>query len=343
MKKTMKILVIGNGFDLQHGLQTRYTDFLNFCQSIIRVNKHESKDDDELIYHTFMHSHPEQYEELNKLLDSFWIKYFIMYRRIMGDKWVAFEKEIENVVTGLYSDAEVARKNGTDNGFISNQSWKKYPLTSAKTYSEAYEMLARDLKKLNRALEIYLSCQACKKMDSSKKMGLIERLKPDKLLSFNYTSTYFDYYCPKRSIDSEFIHGIAERSGSAAECRLILGYDDHYNNSEAVLDLVPFEKYYQRIVNRTGANYLKWLEECDEDGDVLDKTVYFYGHSMSPADGAVLKTLICAPKTSTVIFYRDGHEDERAEMIKNLAVVLQPEELIQRTGEKEGTIIFRKI
>ena len=27
----MNILVIGNGFDLAHGLQTTYKDFLNFC------------------------------------------------------------------------------------------------------------------------------------------------------------------------------------------------------------------------------------------------------------------------------------------------------------------------
>ena len=29
----MNILVIGNGFDLAHGLPTKYTDFLFFCSS----------------------------------------------------------------------------------------------------------------------------------------------------------------------------------------------------------------------------------------------------------------------------------------------------------------------
>lgn len=33
----MNILVIGNGFDLAHGLPTKYTDFLEFTKVIKRV------------------------------------------------------------------------------------------------------------------------------------------------------------------------------------------------------------------------------------------------------------------------------------------------------------------
>lgn len=35
----MNILVIGNGFDLAHGLPTRYTDFLDFIKSFIDCYK----------------------------------------------------------------------------------------------------------------------------------------------------------------------------------------------------------------------------------------------------------------------------------------------------------------
>lgn len=342
MKKTMNILVIGNGFDLQHGLQTRYTDFLDFCESIKRVAEHKPVGNDYDVFRSFSVASSEEYDEFVKLIDSFWIRYFISNRPSHGDKWVLFETEIENVAKGLFNDKEIENKNGTSNGLISVKSYRKYPLRNVKTYAEAFKQLETDLKKLKRALDIYLSCYACVKTDSSRKMGLIESLRPDKLLSFNYTSTFFDYYCPKRDIDYEFIHGIVGCSSSADECKLVLGYDDHYN-SEAVLDLVPFEKYYQRIVYRTGADYLRWLEECDGTGNSLRKTVHFYGHSMSPADGDILKTLICAPNTSTIIYYREGHEEERAEMIKNLAVVLTPEELIRRTGEHDGTIVFKRI
>ena len=29
----MNILILGNGFDLAHGLPTRYTDFLEYCRA----------------------------------------------------------------------------------------------------------------------------------------------------------------------------------------------------------------------------------------------------------------------------------------------------------------------
>ena len=33
----MNILLIGNGFDLAHGLPTKYTDFLIFCKMILKA------------------------------------------------------------------------------------------------------------------------------------------------------------------------------------------------------------------------------------------------------------------------------------------------------------------
>lgn len=34
----MNLLVIGNGFDLAHGFQTRYTDFLKYCKEYRNCN-----------------------------------------------------------------------------------------------------------------------------------------------------------------------------------------------------------------------------------------------------------------------------------------------------------------
>lgn len=41
----MNILVVGNGFDLAHGLPTKYGDFFEFCRRIdsIEENKNECK------------------------------------------------------------------------------------------------------------------------------------------------------------------------------------------------------------------------------------------------------------------------------------------------------------
>lgn len=34
----MKILVIGNGFDIDHGLATSYREFLNFCNAVLNLD-----------------------------------------------------------------------------------------------------------------------------------------------------------------------------------------------------------------------------------------------------------------------------------------------------------------
>ena len=37
MWRIMKILLLGNGFDLEHKLPTTYRDFLDFCKSVIAI------------------------------------------------------------------------------------------------------------------------------------------------------------------------------------------------------------------------------------------------------------------------------------------------------------------
>ena len=39
----MNILVIGNGFDLAHGLPTGYPDFLEFCKRARRIYTYEGE------------------------------------------------------------------------------------------------------------------------------------------------------------------------------------------------------------------------------------------------------------------------------------------------------------
>lgn len=35
--KRKKILILGNGFDLAHGLPTKYSHFLDFCQRVEEI------------------------------------------------------------------------------------------------------------------------------------------------------------------------------------------------------------------------------------------------------------------------------------------------------------------
>lgn len=103
----MKILIIGNGFDLEHGLPTRYTDFLSITFAF--MNKAIKTGDLKIDNHRAMFISA---LERNGLEDEFteivsgnaWLAYFM--NRLEFDKlneanWIDFEGEISKVIAAF--------------------------------------------------------------------------------------------------------------------------------------------------------------------------------------------------------------------------------------------------
>lgn len=120
------ILIIGNGFDLYHGLPTRYTDFLTLVRNWSDFYE-EMPTDKELYWNgdfpgyespkirltynslttedikKFLEIDPINYkwyniEQLNNGINSnLWIKYFVD-SKYEKENWIDFEREIEKVV-----------------------------------------------------------------------------------------------------------------------------------------------------------------------------------------------------------------------------------------------------
>ena len=134
----MKILLIGNGFDLEHKLPTSYKKFLEFCERINRIftyantvtkdkYKQENLDDwdvDDSIKHALFHAFKERtyneiskengtsdfevttseplFNELHALLNkNTWLNYFQKRQSDLGDNWIDFESEISRVIKAL--------------------------------------------------------------------------------------------------------------------------------------------------------------------------------------------------------------------------------------------------
>ena len=106
----MNILMIGNGFDLEHGLPTKYTDFLRFVKSFqyayisAKANPPQTymiKDE----YLKLIFSNCE-YDDRVVALHTFiennlWIDYFQkVYKEHLVDKenWIDFESEIAGII-----------------------------------------------------------------------------------------------------------------------------------------------------------------------------------------------------------------------------------------------------
>ena len=92
----MNILVIGNGFDIEHGLPTKYTDFLKYCANY-NINRPVS-------------SSPDMNEEFVSFCDyNFWLRYFYSQIPDIDDidenTWIDFEKEIAETIQKIQESA----------------------------------------------------------------------------------------------------------------------------------------------------------------------------------------------------------------------------------------------
>jgi hypothetical protein len=147
--------------------------------------------------------------------------------------------------------------------------------------------------------------------------------------------TYTENY--NASIQTCYIHGKADANRN--DTRMVLGYDDEQlNNLKKNPEGIIFEKYYQRIVKNTDSKYFFWLDEINRE---QEDEVTIFGHSLAPADGDVLKSFICSPNTKITIYYVD--EVDRADKIRNLAIILGRDKLIQLTTGVHATIDFVQI
>lgn len=86
----MELLLIGNGFDIAHGLPTKYTDFLKYCRDY----------DDK----SAVSSSNELNEEFISIVDNnIWLKYFLKSAEDLDDSktWIDFEKEVSEIIQGI--------------------------------------------------------------------------------------------------------------------------------------------------------------------------------------------------------------------------------------------------
>lgn len=345
----MNILIIGNGFDIAHGLPTRYKDFLETCVFAKKASVIWNDDKSDVTvtglkgakqqkkYKSFCLTmgHP-LCERFHGLAKNFWTSYFQERMVRSGENWIDFEEEIKNVVERVYQDTDGITDDKVDIAQISNDILKRYcksqNFIGKRSYKDLYAFLLEENRKLIRCLELYMDGYV-----NSINVSLIPYISSkriDKVLSFNYTVTYTENY--NASVDCCYIHGRADANRYAQNCNLVLGYDDHYiDGVKAIHELIPFEKYYQRIVNRNDNQYFDWLEEIKKESE---NNIFIYGHSLGQTDGDVLKAFILSDNVHVKIFYYN--ETDRAEKIKNLAVVLGPDNLIKLTGGSNPVIEF---
>lgn len=283
----MNILVIGNGFDLAHGLPTKYGDFLEFVKvirQVIKLKNGESLEDvkweriNDKIKEQIINSEingklnsffgSKQCKEL--LNDNIWVDYFLQCDMYQKENWIDFECEISNVIQSIDRDMHegLSREFKLEDEVqcISNKFLNERYYDSQKTYRELRDVLLNDLNRLTRALELYL-CAFISNITNKEILPDIKNIHFDKILSFNYTDTYKKIYDPKELAEYDYIHGKAERKHSSDTNNMVLGINEYLSKKRKnrEVEFIAFKKFYQRIYKETGCKYKEWVDDIRSD------------------------------------------------------------------------------
>ncbi|QYA24660.1 hypothetical protein G3I01_03760 [Gramella sp. MT6] len=319
-----RLILIGNGFDLAHGLKTSFNDFISdyFCNAI-NTFYNDNVYEDELLEISWKGSHYyfdkipklvsklDVYEKADQLIKSPNFNFDFkspLLRNVFNKtsilKWVDLEVEFFNLL--------IATKNAYKNSNL----------------QEAIQKLNSQLEYLKLKLVDYLKLQESSFSNNFDKKPLVkcftdkiykheivttnleEDILPENIyfLNFNYTNTFEDYFrIVKKQIPSSFnyIHG----SLSEIHGKPIFGFGDEFDKKylefedEKNNDLFKHIKSFEYLRTK---NYYLLTRFIEAD----DFQVQIFGHSCGVSDRTMLNQIFEHENCKSIkIFYYKLNED----------------------------------
>lgn len=354
----MNILVLGNGFDLAHGLKTSYRNFLDAVKITDNLLSSEQPLSTEM-WKTYDKSKLpyKLVERLNQIKDdtksvgeelktfyigwkcNFWFKYFAEKE----GTWIDFEKHISSVChyieKAIYKDGELRNIEEKIDITIELSLIHKFfnDKDEVVTFQKLIIKLEKDLKQLINSFDIYIykfiNKQECKNISPD-----IISLEIDKVICFNYSETYKNVYNIRNNVVFDYIHGKAGMKRNNDYSNLVLGFAEVSKDlHEDRLPLfAPFKKYYQRVLKETDNEYVKWVENIKSDKQIMH-SITFFGHSMDVTDKDILRALLLNENVVTTIYYYCY--SDKMQKLKSLVAVLGYDEFLWYT--KNSNIKFK--
>ena len=369
------ILILGNGFDLAMGRKTSYNDFLEFANNLLPVTDIQLKkflDENNINIEEYRDNFYLRFINENRsTLGENWCNLEIMisqlaeaifYFKNNKEELLRAIEEIESGYPIEYSDHEVVLWNifsDTEN-YLAKEfiAWTFFELYLQKGWEERdvnysidkfNEESINQLELLTELLEIYLSYRDYIDFEIDKifpvetALNAITNISESYVISFNYTHTPYKLF--RIPIENtHYIHGEIDLNRSKSEINtMVFGIEDKGNDVN--YELIPYQKYYQRVVKETGNLYEKFFisTKLSEWGAAVSKNIIVFGHSVDPLDKELFKKCfeIAFEKRYNYRFIFTYHtESAKRSIIKNLAIILGKDKLVELTGNKN--VIFVK-
>jgi len=361
------ILILGNGFDIAMDRKTKYTDFIEFEKQLF------SNPDEKLL---------EFLKVKNLCIEKYrynlYLKFINENKNRLGENWSNLEIMISQLADAIMYFKEnnellfeviptgriwslqrslLQEKNYMSKFYIADtflslfdeKGWS--PLGREVALDKLNNEFIRQLDLLVELLEIYLSYRDFldfKVIEIKSKptaLDAISDLSNSSVLNFNYTNTS-GYLFGTSEEKTHFIHGQIDLDRTFNRINtMVFGIEDKENDVNS--DLIPYQKYYQRVVKETGNQFEEFFKpnyKYSNEGvsKSLSKNIIIYGHSVDPLDKEIyqkcfeLAALGGYPYRFIFTYY---DELAKRSIIKNLAIILGKEKLIELTGKRNVVFI----
>ena len=361
------ILILGNGFDLAMGRKTSYNDFLEFAEKVFTEKDIQLEDflyNNQIDIEKYRNNLYIQFINENKFkLGDNWSNLEIMisqiaeaidFFRLNSDKLYLESGELRPKYVGHFHKMMNEEENSASKIFIGTIIFKLYyssgwdKLERELAISELNNLFINHLDLLTELLEIYLSYrdyidfEVEQIIPSETALDAIDRISKASMISFNYTHTPNELY--KIPIEkSHFIHGEIDLKRRKHKINtMVFGIEDKGN--EVNSDLIPYQKYYQRVVKETGNLYEKYFiyTKLSEWGAAVSKNIIVFGHSIDPLDKEIFEKcfkIADLKRYNYRFIFTYYNESAKRSIVKNLAIILGKDKLVELTGNRNVVFI----
>lgn len=328
-----KLFLIGNGFDLAHGLKTRYTDFIVwYLNKVFSKFIPAFKYEDELMkmsrqFHIGPVSVFESIQEFKDVMNNYRMDYSFKHpfieTLINGAheyNWVDIEAEYYEHLKNLYIDIEKGYRNKKHTIDNEVKNLNNCLDTIKRELIEYLQTIQTEKKKLDTNIASHLldEIEKFKKENNSKNLKTSGIL----VLNFNYTSTIENYI----NSDSMVLENQSNKNGNSKikfeinyihgnlkdieKNPIIFGYgdeiDSYYKKIELLNEneLLKHIKSFRYMKVSNYRNLLRFIDSSKFD-------VFIMGHSCGLSDRVLLNSVFENDNCNSIkIFYHQISQNE---------------------------------
>lgn len=342
-----RLVIIGNGFDLAHGLPTSYSHFLfDYLKKGIKFASQSSVFEDELVYiynlsGSFYNDVTNEFvlrnlrNPMNSKLSRDDFKNGVIDKNKIGEQsLLLYKNEFEYVILFKHELLENIAKRIETNRWVDIEVEYFQQLKKAAGQNERFVIrLNQIFEELKRELILYLKTLPNASFNqqvseiikgrvdqfSNRKVGRFGYPEALCILNFNYTETaelYAGYYPIIDTIMYLPIHGKLDNMDS-----IIFGYGDEFDDDYKGLEMAG-KKEYLKYIKSFGYSYNSTYQDLIGFTEEKPFEVYIMGHSCGLSDRVMLNTIFENSNCKSIrVFYhsRDDGSNDFIDLYHNIA------------------------